>query len=117
MTIPPKTEPQPRSKVREDMASPVDLPGEKVEASPFGWTGKIIATATLFLFLFNANALNGWAAELPPSALTARIVATTGAWEGFTDTIGLGAPRAWLHARWKKAEAARFGGAEGAPPQ
>ena len=117
MAILPETEPQPRPKMREDMASPVDLPGDKMEASPFGWTGRIIATATLFLFLFNASALNGWAAELPPSALTARIVAATSAWESLTDTIGFGAPRAWLHARWKKAEAARLGGAEGAPPQ
>ena len=96
---------------RDDMASPVDLPGEDEEGGALGWASGVIAIATAFLFLFNANALHGWAAELPPNALNARIVTAAAEWEALTDRIGLGAPRAWLHARWKAAEEARFGGA------
>jgi hypothetical protein len=96
---------------RDDMASPVDLPGAEEDGpGSLGWTSGVIAIATAFLFLFNANALHGWAAELPPNALNARIVLAAGQWEALTDRIGLGAPRAWLHARWKAAEEAKFPG-------
>ncbi|HWW64428.1 MAG TPA: hypothetical protein VNZ43_06685 [Sphingomonadaceae bacterium] len=98
-----------RRRPRDDMASPVDLPdAEPIGANPLRWTSGVIAVATLFLFLFNANALSDWAAELPPNAINARIVTAAEAWESLTDEIGLGAPRAWLHARWKGAEEAKF---------
>jgi hypothetical protein len=94
------------------MTSPVDIgvDDEEEGIDVLAWLSSVIAIATLFLFLFNANALHGWAAELPPNAINARIVVAASEWEAFTDAAGLGAPRAWLHARWKAAEGAAFAG-------
>jgi len=109
--------PPPRRVAHADMESPVELPtDEQSRTRPLAWTTTVIAVATLFLFLTNAVSLNGWAAELPPSALSARLIAATQAWEDVTGRIGLGAPRAAVHGAWKKAEAARFGGGEGTAP-
>lgn len=112
-------QPTPRPAVREDMASPVDLPRDEVatQGRPLLWTTLVIATASLFLLVANAASLQGWAAELEPGPLTVPVVEATQEWKDLTDRLGLGAPRAWLHARWKDAESARFpgggGGAEG----
>lgn len=107
-----ETPPPPRPKVREDMRSPVDLPEDAVSlaGNPLRWTTIVIATASLFLLFANASSIQGWAAELPPSALTVPVVEAAQAWQGLTDRWHLGAPRAWLHARWKQAEEARFPG-------
>lgn len=92
-------------------ASPVDLPAE-IEAEDalrpaLGWTSGAIAIATLLLLLMNATALHGWAVELPPTPLTARIVAATEDWDETTERVGLASPRATLHGWWKQAQAAR----------
>lgn len=93
--------------------SPVDLPGgPDFHGRPLRWATIAIAVATLFLGLFNATAINGWAVELAPTPLSARIVAATEAWEETTEAIGVAAPRAWLHARWKALQTARFKGQE-----
>lgn len=89
--------------------SPVDLPGPTlVGGRPLAWASMVIAIATLFLLLTNAVSLDDWANDLTPSPAQARLAEVTGWWRGVTDQIGLGAPRAALHDRWKAAEAARF---------
>ena len=66
------------------------------------------ALAALILLLTNADTLDGWARDLPPSAYAERAVEVTGQWAALTGRFGLGTPHAALHARWKKAEAAKF---------
>lgn len=89
--------------------SPVDLPGDVLAGGrPLAWTSVTIAVATLFLAATNATAINGWAVELEPSPLTARVAAASGWWLAATDRAGLGGPRAWVHARWEAAQAGRF---------
>lgn len=90
--------------------SPIDLPAKPVEAPGLGWTGGAIAIATLVLFATNAVSLRDWAADLTPSPAQARLAEATEGWLAFTDAVGVGRPRAWLHDLWKKAENARFDG-------
>lgn len=93
----------------DETMSPVDLPGAAdEEPHPLRWTGIGIALATVFLLLFNATTLDGWARELPPGPAAARLTALTGAWAETTGRIGLNAPHATMHAWWKQGEAARF---------
>lgn len=95
---------------RPETMSPVDLPDDMPkDDDALGWTSLVIMTASLFLLLTNATALNGWAVELAPSPMTVRIVAATERWEELTERFGLAAPRAALHARWTELQAARFG--------
>ena len=100
----------------DETMSPVDLPGEDPgEGSPLGWTSIVVATAALFLLFTNAVTIDDWAKDLAPSATTARLTAITGGWMAMTDAVGTGAPRAFVHARWKRIEAAQFQG-DGAAP-
>lgn len=97
----------------EHHPSPVDLPGEPdFHGRPLMWTSIAIAVATLFLALFNATSIRSWAVELPPTAVSLRIVEVVEQWEGATEAIGIAAPRAFLHAQWKKLQALRFDGQE-----
>lgn len=89
--------------------SPIDLPAAPLEEAGLGWTSVAIAVAALFLLATNAVALRDWAEELTPGPAQARFAAATERWVEITDAAGAGAARAWLHARWKVAEAARFG--------
>ena len=90
--------------------SPIDLPGPaRVGAGGLAWASIGIALATLILFLTNAVSLKGWIDEQPPSPAQAWAAAQADTWVAFTDRIGLGSPRAALHAQWKRAEGARFG--------
>ena len=91
----------------DDTLSPVDLLGAP-DGSALPWTSVTVATAALLLLLANAETLDGWARELPPSAYAERATALTGRWTAFTGQFGLGTPHAMLHAQWKRAEAARF---------
>ncbi len=98
--------------MEEDFVSPVDLPGRHHGKNrPLRWTTVTIAVTTLFLLATNAVALRGWVDELRPSPMQARASLLAAHWQMFTDDLGLGAPRAWLNARWKKAQAARYGAA------
>ncbi len=96
---------------REDMASPVDLPGSQlIGGHPLGWTTVTITVASLFLALTNAVSINAWAAELAPSPTSARIVAASEWWLATSDAIGLGGTRAAMHRERKGWQAARFDG-------
>jgi len=96
----------------------VDLPAEPdFHGRPLVWTTIAIFVAALFLGLTNATSLNAWAVELAPTETSARIVAITEDWEETTEALGLAAPRAWLHARWKQLQAARFAGQAAAAEQ
>ncbi|MDB5684010.1 MAG: hypothetical protein JWM38_2570 [Sphingomonas bacterium] len=93
----------------DDTLSPVDLPGSTmIGGRPLLWTSIVIATATAFLALTNAITIDGWAKELPAGPVAARVIAVTEGWVTLTDRAGLGAPRAFVHRQWKKAEALRF---------
>jgi hypothetical protein len=99
----------------DETLSPVDLPGDPAEdGHALRWTTIAIAVAAAFLLPFNAVTIDEWANELPPSPAAARLTAVTGAWFGFTERVGLAAPRATLHAAWKRGEALTFAGGEGA---
>ena len=89
--------------------SPVDLAGgASGDTHPLRWATIAIATASLFLLATNAIAIRQWIDELTPGPIQARAQALATDWETFTMEIGLGAPRAALHAQWKAAQAARF---------
>lgn len=99
--------------------SPIDLPEPQPERDGLGWASAVIAVATIVLLLGNAVALSGWVDERPPGPLQARAAEIADDWTAFTTSIGFGAPRAALHAQWKRAEAARFASGkqgEGAGP-
>jgi len=97
----------------EHHPSPVDLPGEPdFHGRPLLWASIAIAVATLFLGLFNATSIRSWAVDLPPTAASLRIATAAEQWEETTEAIGVAAPRAWLHAQWKKLQALRFPGQE-----
>lgn len=98
------------SEEQHHMMSPVDLPGEPLDegGGAWRWTTLAIMVATAVLMAANATTLNGWAVELPPGPVASRLAAATGWWDAITQR-NLGAPRAWLHAQWERAQAARFG--------
>lgn len=93
-----------------ELHSPVDLPGEPIEGGhPLGWAFATIATAALALFLANAGTLSAWVDEKPVSETQLQASDLAAGWAARMDAIGVTAPRHWLHARWKEAQAARFG--------
>jgi hypothetical protein len=91
--------------------SPVDLP-EPVAAlpHPLRWTSSVIALAALCLALLNADAIRGWAYQLPPSAVSARIVTVAEDWHDRLDRVGLNQMREAMHIWWQSARDRRFGG-------
>jgi hypothetical protein len=95
--------------------SPVDLPEPPVPlANPLRWATTVIATATLFLLLFNAHALRSWSYQLTPNDASARVVSIAEAWYDIAGRFGLNRPVEAMHARWQAARDAQFGRA-GAP--
>lgn len=97
--------------MRDAMDSPVDLPGtEPIGGRSLGWTSLVIAVAALLLLATNAVSIGDWIDDMPPGPAQAELAAVADRWRATTDRIGLGAPRAWLHDRWRRAEAARFAG-------
>ncbi|NIJ06931.1 hypothetical protein FHS31_000513 [Sphingomonas vulcanisoli] len=90
--------------------SPIDLPAEPIWMPGLGWTSGVLALASLVLLACNAVSLRDWAESLTPGPNQARFAEITEQWADLTDRAGIGLARAWLHARWKAAEAARFGG-------
>ena len=98
----------------DDTLSPVDLADVEGEDShALRWASIAIAVAAAFLLPFNAATIDEWANDLPPGPAAERLTAVTGAWAGINERIGLSAPRAALHALWKRGEALSFSGGQG----
>lgn len=94
---------------------PVDLPGDPIDRQPaLGWTATILGIAALSLALTNAFSIEGWGADLPPSATVARIMDDAGHWRATTDRLGLGRPRATMRHGWKSLEEAHWPDQQGA---
>ncbi|PXA99132.1 hypothetical protein DMC47_05000 [Nostoc sp. 3335mG] len=94
-----------------EVGSPVRIAADPIDAvRPWRWMTGAIATATLFLAVFNAHAIGAWFDELPPSPLTEPLRTPIAWWVAGTQRLGLDAPRAAVRKRWEAAQAARFGG-------
>jgi hypothetical protein len=107
----PDEAPLPGPKGLEDTMSPVDLPPPGAPLpQPLRWTSKAIAAATLFLALFNAHAMRGWAYDLPPIAASERVIAAAEAWYSATASIGLNRPVETMRGWWRSAKEMRFAG-------
>lgn len=93
-----------------EVGSPVQVPVDPVDGvRPWRWMTGVIATATLFLALFNAHAISGWFDELPPSPFTEPLRRPIASWAALTAGLGFDTPRATVRRRWEAAQAARFG--------
>jgi hypothetical protein len=107
--------------------SPIPAPDDPndaiAQARALRWTSTVIATATIFLFVFNATALKNWAASLTPNDVTLVAANLAAGWEASTARIGLTAPRAVVHDAWAAGRALAFPqktaptGADEPPPQ
>ena len=96
--------------------SPIDLPGPvRLGPGDLRWATVVIAIAAIFLLLTNAVSLDDWINEQRPGAAQAAAAEVADHCVALTDQVGLGTPRAAVHARWKAAEAARFKGRAPAP--
>ena len=91
----------------EQAPSPVDLDGETA-GDALGWTGRSLAAAALFLLLFNAGAVRGWASELPPGPATEPLIAAADRWYDATHAAGLDVPVETMRGWWQRAQAARL---------
>ena len=87
--------------------SPVDLEDDDGRDA-LGWTSRIVATASLFLLLFNPDALRSWASELPPGPMTEPLLAGTDRWYAATHALALDAPVETMRGWWQAAQAARL---------
>jgi hypothetical protein len=92
--------------------SPIPAPDDPDDAiartRALRWTSTVIATATLFLFVFNATALKNWAASLTPNDITVAAGNLAGGWQAMTAQFGLTAPRAIVHDAWANGRALAF---------
>jgi hypothetical protein len=89
--------------------SPVDLGVADDRGGGLHWASVTIAVATITLLFANAGTLAGWVDEQTPSDWQLRASDISHGWADRMDRIGIGRPRAVLHARWKQAQAKRFG--------
>jgi hypothetical protein len=100
--------PPPRP-VAEETSSPVDLPEPPAPLpQPLRWTSIAIATASLFLALFNAPAIRFWSYQLPPNSYSAPIVAGAEAWHDSAGRLGLNRPVETVHGWWQSLRQRRF---------
>jgi hypothetical protein len=89
--------------------SPVDLDDDAAAGGrPLLWTSRVVATASLFLLLFNAGALRSWASDLPPGPATDPVVAAADRWHAATSMLGLDVPVETMRGWWQAAQAARL---------
>ena len=108
---PPEAAPLPDTMGLEHTLSPVDLPPpDEAEARPLLWTSTVIAIAAIFLALFNATAIRGWAVELTPGPYTQRVVELADGWYATTDSVGLTRPVETMSRGWENVKALEFGG-------
>jgi hypothetical protein len=97
--------------------SPVDLPEPDAPLErPLTWTVTVIATAGLFLALFNAEAIRGWAYDMKPTPITERLVDTSETWFEVPAALGLDRPVTVMRGWWKDLQSARFPGQKEAGP-
>jgi hypothetical protein len=102
----------------DETLSPVDLPGEEEAEGGLRWASIVVALGALVLLLSNAVTIDDWAKELPPGPAAERLTQATAGWVAITDRVGLNAPRALVHAQWKRGEAFTFDAAPaGASPE
>ncbi|HYD11871.1 MAG TPA: hypothetical protein VEC11_03390 [Allosphingosinicella sp.] len=116
--FPVEQEPLPDALGLTHTSSPVDLPEPAVPLPHDGlkWTTTVMVVATLFLLVFNAHALRGWAYELVPDDTSAKIVVVSERWYDLTARAGLNRPVEALHGWWRGNMNLRFPGqAEAAP--
>jgi hypothetical protein len=92
-----------------ELHSPVDLGVADDRGRALRWASVTIAVATISLLFVNAGTLAGWVDEQTPSDWQLRASDFARGWADAMDHIGVGAPRRILHARWKQAQARRFG--------
>ena len=69
----------------------------------------------MLLLACNAGTIDGWARDLPPGRIAARLTRATAGWVAATDRFGLGAPRALVHAQWRRAQALSFAAGAASP--
>ena len=95
--------------------SPVDLPEPAAPLPrPLGWLVTVIASAALFLALFNAGAIRGWAYELKPTPLNQQVVTAAEGWYDLTAALGLHRPAETLRGWWQALQGAGGAAGEGA---
>ena len=113
-TVPVEAQPLPDSLGLTHTSSPVDLPEPAVPLPHDGlkWTTTVIAVAALFLLVFNAHSLRGWAYELVPDETSSRIVVVSETWYDLTARVGLNRPVEGLHHWWRGNMNLRFPGQE-----
>lgn len=110
---PPEEAPLPDTMGLEHTLSPVDLPPpDEAETRPLLWTTTMIAVAALFLALFNATAIRGWAVELTPGPYTQRVVELADGWYALTASVGLTRPVETMSRGWESVKALEFGGGD-----
>ena len=116
--FPVEQEPLPDALGLTHTSSPVDLPEPAMPLPHDGlkWTTTVLAVATLFLLVFNAGSLRGWAYELVPDETAARIVTVSETWYDLTARLGLNRPVSALHHWWRGNMNLRFPGQAEAPP-
>ncbi len=110
-------EPLPAPVEQRVFSSPVNLPPPDTPLpQPLRWTTTVILVASLFLAVFNAGALRGWAYQLDETPLSARVVIAVEAWFDVTAALGLDRPVATLHGWWEGLKMAGAGEPETPPP-
>jgi hypothetical protein len=90
-------------------ASPIPS-AHAAEGSAVGWAATAMATATVFLLIFNAASLKSWADGLEPGPATVAVRGAAVAWAARMQALGLSGPRDALHAGWKRAVSVRMDG-------
>jgi hypothetical protein len=116
--VPVEVQPLPDALGLTHTSSPVDLPEPAAPLPHDGlkWTTTVMAITAAFLLVFNAHSLRGWAWELSPNDVTARVVTASEGWYGLTAKVGLNRPYEELHAWWRRNMNLRFPGQEAAAP-
>ena len=91
--------------------SPVDLPEPSAPLpDPLRWTSHVIVLAALILSVLNAHAIRGWSYQLPPGAVSAKIVVAAEGWHDRLDRIGLNRPSEAMRDWWRSLRDRRFEG-------
>ncbi|HTU11008.1 MAG TPA: hypothetical protein VMG08_08940 [Allosphingosinicella sp.] len=116
--VPVEAQPLPDALGLTHTSSPVDLPEPAIPLPHDGlkWTTTVMAVTALFLLVFNATALRGWAYELTPTDTSAKVVSASEGWYDLTAGIGLNKPVDALHHWWRGNMNLRFPGQEAAAP-